>query len=70
MERKHRTKIQCQIAKAKVDVAATKNIQESARWQMEHKAYQGGKNNVDGRSSSGNTGPVESRGPEAPEEEI
>ena len=69
MERKHRTKIQCQIAKAKVDVAATKNIPESARWQMEHKAYQGGRNNVDGRRSS-DTGSVEDGRPEAAEKEI
>ncbi len=66
MERKHRTKIQCQIAKAKVDVAATKNIPDSARRQMQHKAYQGGRNNVDGRSSS-DTGSMESRGSETPE---
>lgn len=69
MERKHRTKIQCQIAKAKVDVAATKNIPDSARRQMQHKAYQGGRNNVDGKRSS-DTGSVESRGSETPEEEI
>lgn len=70
MERKHRTKIQCQIAKAKVDVAATKNIPDSARRQMQHKAYQGGRNNVDGRRSSGNTGSVEDGRPEAAEKEI
>ena len=40
MERKHRTKTQCQISKAKVDAAATKNIPDSARWQMEHRPYQ------------------------------
>ena len=69
MERKHRTKTQCQISKAKVDVAATKNIPESARWQMQHKTYQGGRNNVDGRRSS-DTGSVENGGPEAVEKEI
>lgn len=66
MERKHRTKIQCQIAKAKVDVAATKNIPDSARRQMQHKAYQGGRNNVDGRRSN-DTSSMESRGSETPE---
>lgn len=71
MERKHRTKTQCQISKAKVDAAATKNIPDSARWQMEHRPYQerGGKDNVDGKRSS-DTGSVESRGSETPEEEI
>lgn len=68
--RRHRTKEQLRALLLRKDGAAQKHIPESARWQMEHKAYQGGKNNVDGRSSSGNTGPVESRGPEAPEEEI
>ena len=69
MERKHRTKTQCQISKVKVDAAATKNIPDSARWQMQHKAYQGGRNNVDRRSSR-TTGTVEKRRPEEAEKEI
>lgn len=38
--KKHLTKIQKQINVSKVDAAAMKNIPESAKFQMAHKAYQ------------------------------
>lgn len=68
--RRHLTKEQLRALLVRKDGAAQKHIPESARWQMEHKAYQGGKNNVDRRSSSGNTGSLESRGQETTGEEI
>lgn len=70
--RRHLTKEQLRALLIRKDGAATKHIPESAQWQMTHRPYQerGGKDNVDGRRSSGNTGSVESRGSETPEEEI
>ena len=38
--KRHLTKIQQQIKVSKVDAAAMKNIPESAKFQMAHKAYQ------------------------------
>lgn len=38
--KKHLTKIQKQINVSKVDAASMKNIPESAKFQMAHKAYQ------------------------------
>lgn len=69
--RRHLTKEQLRALLVRKDGAAQKHIPESARWQMEHRPYQerGGKNNVDGRRSS-DTGSMESRGSETPEEEI
>ncbi len=70
--RRHLTKEQLRALLVRKDGAAQKHIPESARWQMEHRPYQerGGKDNVDGRNSSGNTGSVESRGSETPEGKI
>lgn len=69
--RKHMTKEQLRSVLAGIDAAAEKDIPDSARRQMAHRPYQkrGGKDNVDGRNSS-DTGSVESRGSETPEEEI
>ena len=68
--RRHLTKEQLRALLVRKDGAAQKHIPESARWQMEHKAYERRMENAKCRNNSESVNSLENGRPEVDQKKI